>query len=314
MQIPLTLPEQTTPLPTRRDIQALSPVSPVPGVEGLAETLDPRLALQWTQPVLGDQSADLTRSVLEQVALAAPAPTAGDASRPAASASAVAWSSLAQVLAPLLQRIEQADPTSSVRWPAESPHPPAADASASNDLSGPLMQAMQSLRTQLAQSDVFAAHHLIRQWFKPPETSSQPAETPVGEASTAESISRWVSALSPESATAEDITRMLLNGKMQWQGQLLPGIAVTLDREDAWREDPQHPGQAQKGAALRAQIDLPRAGRMTVIAHQWGAHIDLRVMLPATADAALTSAWPQLQQQLAQLNLPDLHLTREETS
>jgi len=33
MQIPLTLPEQTTPQPTRRDIQALSPVSPVPGVE-----------------------------------------------------------------------------------------------------------------------------------------------------------------------------------------------------------------------------------------------------------------------------------------
>jgi len=309
MQIPLTLPEQTTPLPTRRDIQALSPVSPVPGVEGQAETLDPRLALQWTQPVLGDQASDLARSVLERVSMPAPtqAPTSGSPTTPPA----VAWSSLAQALGPLLQRIQQTDPAAGVPWPALGTSLPAPEAGGSNGTA--LHQALQSLRTQLVKSDVFAAQHLVQHWFSSPDSPTSSTRPTAPEPPTQEALSRWMSALSPDHSTAQDITRMLLNGKMQWQGELLPGIAVTLEREDAWREDPQQPGHAQKGAALRAHIDLPRSGRMTVNAYQWGTHIEVRVALPAIDDSPLISAWPQLQEQLAQLKVADLRLTRGET-
>jgi hypothetical protein len=106
---------------------------------------------------------------------------------------------------------------------------------------------------------------------------------------------------------------MLQTGKMQWQGELLPGIAVQLNREDAWREDPAHPGQVQKGAALRAQIDLPRSGRMTVVAYQWGSHIELRVNMPGASDSTLQAAWPSLLDRLDQLKLPDLHVERAPT-
>ena len=310
MQIPLTLPEQNTPLPTRRDIQALSPVSPVPGVEAQAETLDPRLALQWTQPVLGDQSADLARSVLESVTT--PTSSSGSSAAPATTPQAVAWSSLAQMLGPLLQRISDTTSTAGVPWPThEAPFTSHAPTSTQD---GPaLMEALQALRTQLAESDVFAAHHLARHWFKPPDDPVKTATTASDEMPDTATLSRWVSALSPESDTAEHITRMLVHGKMQWQGELLPGIAVTLDREDAWREDPQHAGQAQKGASLRAQIDLPRLGRMTVMAYQWGEHMDLRVMLPSSPDSALNAAWPLLEDRLSQLHLPDLRVKRVET-
>ena len=308
MQIPLTLPEQTTPLPTRRDVQALSPVSPVPGVEALAETLDPRLALQWTQPVLGDQPTDASRSVLEGATLA-PSDTAG-LSPPLRTTSAVAWSALAQLLGPLLQRVSDAQSPSSVPWP-DAPPSPLLKTDAAPLSSTHITQALQSLRTQLAQSDVFAAHHLVRHWFTLPERDSSKANE-FGQTADLSLLSRWVDALSPESVTAQDITRLLLNGKMQWQGELLPGIAVTLDREDAWREDPQHPGQAQKGAALRATIDLPRSGRLTVLAYQWGSQIDMRIQMPASDNSPLDAAWTQLQDRLSQLNLPDLKVARIE--
>ena len=309
MQIPLTLPEQIRPLPTRRDIQALSPVGPVPGVEGQAETLDPRLALQWTQPVLADQATAQARSVLERVPTPAPA-LESSAGMPTASP-AVAWSTLAQALGPLLQRIQNADPSVGVRWPTSGSPSTAPHADAASDMT--VHQAMQSLRTQLAQSDVFAGQHLVQHWFtRPDQSSTAPHSTAQGQA-THDALSQWVSTLSGENSTAEDITRMLLNGKMQWQGELLPGIAVTLEREDAWREDPQHPGQVQKGAALRAQMDLPRSGRMTVNAYQWGTHVDIRVTLPAMSDSPLISAWPLLQAQLGQLKGTDLKLTREDT-
>lgn len=311
MQIPLTLPEQTTPLPTRRDIQALSPVSPVPGVEAQAETLDPRLALQWTQPVLGDHAADLARSVLDSVTT--PEPPAGQSPQPAAPAPIVAWSTLAQTLGPMLQRMGSAASLSAVAWPADAPsttsrpQPEPADGSR-------LMEALHSLRNQLAQSDVFAAHHLVRHWFKPPDDSTHAAIAGQKASPDSDTVSRWVSALSADSATAEDITRMLVNGRMQWQGELLPGIAVTLDREDAWREDPQHPGQAQKGASLKAQIDLPRLGRLTVVAYQWAEHIDLRVVMPTSAQASLESAWPVLEDRLSHLQFRDLRVERATAS
>lgn len=308
MQIPLTLPEQTTPLPNRRDIQALSPVSPVPGVEGLAETLDPRLALQWTQPVLGDQSADLARSVLESVAT--PTPAAGTSPPPSSGAAALSWSSLAQVLGPLLQRIADSPASPSVPWPAE-PVAIRPDASEADTPVTAFTQGLQSLRHQLAQSDLFAAHHLARQWFAPPSTLAYSTVSHPAQMLDASTLSRWMSALSPESPTAEDITRLLLNGQMHWQGELLPGIAVTLNREDAWREDPEHPGQAQKGAALRAEMQLPQSGRITVLAYQWGAHIDLRVIMPSSPESPLHAAWSQLQDRLSALNLPDLQVTHE---
>jgi len=305
MQIPLTLPEQATPLPARRDIQALSPVSPVPGVEGQAETLNPRLALQWTQPVLGGQSADLTRSVLERVN--PPASASGPSPASGSSAQAIAWSSLGHTLGPLLQRIGIAGSADGVSWPAAA-SPAYTQPPASHPEGSAVVEALNSLRRQLAASDVFAAHHLVQHWFAPPLERSR-ADSPAGDDTPdLNTLSRWVSALSPDSETAERITRMLLNGRMEWHGELLPGIAVQLEREDAWREDPAHPGQVQKGAALRAQIDLPRSGRMTVLAYQWGTRIDLRVNIPGAPDSALATAWPGLQERLAHLNLPDLHV------
>ena len=315
MQIPLTPPDHTTPLPARREVQALSPVTPTPGVESQAETLDTRLALQWTQPVLGDHSADIARSALERIqAVQSQAHPSSPTSNPNTHA-AVSWSSLAQVLGPLLERMAAHPADEGVAWPGYSKAMAAGEAPTTEPPhTSPLLQALQRIYAQLTQSDLFAAQHLARHWFRPPQPNTASDDPPPPDSMSPETLSRWVEALSPESQNAEHVTRLLVHGKMSWQGELLPGIAVTLEREDAWREDPKQPGQAQKGAALCARMHLPHSGgQLTVRACQWGDRIDVRVNLPPQGQEALRAAWPDLETRLAALHLADLYLERRET-
>jgi len=48
------------------------------------------------------------------------------------------------------------------------------------------------------------------------------------------------------------------------------GLPAELRREDAWRENPTHPGQIEKGVALTLQTQLPHLGPIQVSARQWG--------------------------------------------
>ena len=84
--------------------------------------------------------------------------------------------------------------------------------------------------------------------------------------------------LAGEIDTTRRALQLLLHGRLQWSGELTPGVTARLLREDAWEEDPRQPGKLLAGSALRIEIDLPASGPLVVLARQVGEHFDLRLL------------------------------------
>ena len=304
MQIPIPLPDLVAPQLPRRETQAVTPASPVPGVEAIAESLDPRVALQWAQPVLAGQEGDATRSALTQQTAQRTTALSATPSPVTESSSGLQWSQTPAVLQTLLSRVIGQDPLANVTWPVPPPTEPSfKPPSLTDEPVSFLRQALQHHYDALKGSELFAAFHLAQHWFRKGELDAT-ANTEVP--ATAEQVSRWVEALAPESEPARQVAQALMSGRMNWQGELVPGLWVQMQREDAWREDPAHPGNAEKGAALHVQMELPHLGRVHVTAYQWGARLELSVQFSAQGQSQLEKAWPQLQERLASMSLGDV--------
>ena len=99
---------------------------------------------------------------------------------------------------------------------------------------------------------------------------------PIQEPSAAQ-LTQWVSALEPDSDAAEQAARMLSQGNMAWQAELVPGLPMRIVREDAWRNNPQQAGQLEKGAMLKVEITLPNLGELRILGSQWGQDISLHI-------------------------------------
>jgi hypothetical protein len=306
MQIPIPLPDLVAPQLPRRESQAVTPASPVPGVEAIAESLDPRVALQWAQPVLAGQEGDATRSALTQQTSQRTTALSATPTPVPESSSGLQWSQTPATLQTLLSRVMGQDPLASVTWPVPPPMEPSLKPpSLSGEPVNFLLQALQHHYDALEGSELFAAFHLAQHWFRKSEVD---AAADKKAPATAEQVSRWVEALAPESEPARQVAQALMSGRMSWQGELVPGLWVQMRREDAWREDPAHPGSAEKGAALHVQMELPHLGRVHVTAYQWGAHLDLSVQFSAQGQSQLEQAWPQLQERLASMSLGDVRI------
>jgi hypothetical protein len=129
---------------------------------------------------------------------------------------------------------------------------------------------LKSIYQAIAKSDVFAAQKLNEAWMSRRDASFQ-------EPSAAQ-LTQWVSALEPDSDAAEQAARMLTQGNMVWQAELVPGLPMRIVREDAWRNNPQQAGQLEKGAMLKVEITLPNLGQLRVAGSQWGQDISLQVL------------------------------------
>ena len=174
------------------------------------------------------------------------------------------------------------------------------------------LEAMVQLKTiyqAIASSDVFAAQRLNEAWmprrvvanatpaleepsvspqvrssklFKSEASRSADFEViqqlaqPVHEPSPSQ-LTQWVSALEPDSDAAEQAARMLTQGNMVWQAELVPGLPMRIVREDAWRNNPQQAGQLEKGAMLKVEITLPNLGALRIVGSQWGQDISLHI-------------------------------------
>lgn len=299
MQIPIQLPEVNLPQSARRENQALTPVTAIAGLPELAETLSPHVALQWTQPVMQGQRADISRSAV-QSAVSHPTPTApADASGPNdgnAPASLTHWTPPGEVLTQLLRRTQSAASFNKPSpWPDVPSHAEAtaAASSPSKPDSALISQAFQQLLTALVSSDVFAARKLVTHWYGPERENPSPQDT--------SQAGRWVQALSPDSEAAQQATHMLMTGQMAWQGDLLPGIPVSVQRQDSWRENTPGSGRLEKGASLSLEIELPHLGPLKIIGHQWGEQLDVMVRAPRQGHDALKVAWSELQRRLETL-------------
>jgi len=170
----------------------------------------------------------------------------------------------------------------------------AAKTSTQANLSTPaeVLSQLKNIYQAIAGSDVFAAQRLNEAWMprkieykQSPklealknleaeafEQLAQPIQDP-----SAAQLAQWVSALEPDSDAAEQAARMLTQGNMVWQAELVPGLPMRIVREDAWRNNPEQAGQLEKGAMLKVEITLPNLGELRILGSQWGQDISLHI-------------------------------------
>ena len=353
MFIPTPVQELHLPLTQKLEVTPIAPVSAVPGVPEDAQSLDSRVALQWTQPAFAGAEGQAGRSVL-----AAPLPEAllqspksavpgfqpqgadpdalkaGDV-HPLLAQGLSTWlngvlakssgnANLADLSMLMAKVVEQSSKNSVVNTASDktanatglastSVQVIPAQASASTPASMVLGQ-LKNIYQALAGSDVFAAQRLNEAWMPRRlvthnKTASEASQSsalsefqqlaqPIQEPSQAQ-LTQWVAALEPDSEAAEQAARMLSQGNMVWQAELVPGLPMRIVREDAWRNNPQQAGQLEKGAMLKVEVTLPHLGTLRILGSQWGQDISLQV-LHGTPEGNGKVNWSSLAPELLQ--------------
>jgi hypothetical protein len=330
MFIPTPVQELHLPLTQKLEVGPVLPVTAVPGVAEEAQSLDSRVALQWTQPVFAGAEGQSGRS-----ALTAPLPQAllqspktaipgyePQGADPDALKSGEVHPLLAQGLSSWLSGV-LAKSNGNADANAANLRLMMANASAmpkgnqaelnavlnsmtSNSTSGAnktstqatlftpaeVLSQLKKIYEAIAGSDVFAAQRLNEAWMprklepkqspkldplKSSEVEAfQQLAQPIQDPSSAQ-LAQWVSALEPDSDAAEQAARMLAQGNMVWQAELVPGLPMRIVREDAWRNNPEQVGQLEKGAMLKVEITLPNLGELRILGSQWGQDISLHI-------------------------------------
>ena len=194
-----------------------------------------------------------------------------------------------------------------------------------------VMPVLLSLYQALASSEIFAAQRLTESWLPrrvkphldtqdsdlPEKPNTQEARSssanpnvvslkmsqtqerftdlaqPTSEPSIAQ-LTKWVSALEPDSEPAQQAAQMLTQGQMVWLADLAPGVPMRIVREDAWRNDLDRRDQLEKGAMLRVELNLPKLGRIRVVGSQWGQDLSLQI----AHEASSQDQWTRLAQSL----------------
>jgi len=328
MFIPTPVQELHLPLTQKLEVGPVLPVTAVPGVAEQAQSLDSRVALQWTQPVFAGAEGQAGRS-----ALTAPLPQAllqspktavpgyePQGADPDALKSGDVHPLLAQGLSSWLSGVlaksngngnavnlsllmanfsamptgNQAELNDVLTNMTSGSTAGAAKTSTQANLSTPaeVLSQLKKIYQAIAGSDVFAAQRLNEAWMPrklepklAPKLESlknsegeafQQLAQPIQDPSTAQ-LTQWVSALEPDSDAAEQAARMLTQGNMVWQAELVPGLPMRIVREDAWRNNPEQAGQLEKGAMLKVEITLPNLGELRILGSQWGQDISLHI-------------------------------------
>ena len=142
-----------------------------------------------------------------------------------------------------------------------------------------------------------ASLHLSESWLprrvKPTHLEAQNSDRPTSEPSIAQ-LTKWVSALEPDSEPAQQAAHMLTQGQMVWLADLAPGVPMRIVREDAWRNDLDRRAQLEKGAMLRVELNLPNLGRIRVVGSQWGQDLSLQIAHDASSQDQWTRLAPSL--------------------
>ena len=109
----------------------------------------------------------------------------------------------------------------------------------------------------------------------------------------AKRLNEWFASMNPDSPDAVSASNLLLNGRMEWAGLLAPGVPMRIERYDAWRGSHVGAGVAEKGAALRVEVQLPSLGVLRIDGAQWGGDLHLSVSSRDGQVAAL-AGWGDL--------------------
>lgn len=99
-------------------------------------------------------------------------------------------------------------------------------------------------------------------------------------------------------AAIRDGLRLLMDGRMLWQGQFTPGVPLHFERSDAWRTNRRSLGGMDKGTSLKVKLELPNIGVLEVRAMGFGAQVSVRLHTDPETAPTVASALPELQVRL----------------
>ena len=362
MFIPTPVQELHLPLTQKLEVGPVLPVTAVPGVAEEAQSLDSRVALQWTQPVFAGAEGQAGRSALvasfpeallksPKTAVPGYEPQGADPDalklgdvHPLLAQGLSSWISgvlakssgngssanlsllMANAFATKLGN--QAELNNGLTTMTSGSTAGAAKTLTQANLSTPaeVLSQLKIIYQTIAGSDVFAAQRLNEAWLprklelkqtlkletlKNSEVAAfQQLAQPIQEPSAAQ-LAQWVSALEPDSDAAEQAARMLTQGNMVWQAELVPGVPMRIVREDAWRNHPEQAGQLEKGAMLKVEITLPNLGSLRIVGSQWGQDISLHIShgkLDISGRVNWTTLAPELLQELKMQGVTDVRV------
>ena len=220
-----------------------APAMPVAGPEGQAVQIKKEQTALQALP-----EANRSPALAEEVLFAVPTPN-----------SAVQVAPRLQLLLQMLQQLgvadESAEPQAIVKWPP-----------AGKPVGSDPEDALQNLRDSLGSSPLFSAN---------PRTPATLAASPF-QSSPQAALQSALPDVQNQTQTQQAL-QLLLNGQLQWAGELTPGVQARLQRKDAWREDPEHPGKLLRGTALRIEVNLPNTGPLIVLAQQVGGQMSVNL-------------------------------------
>ncbi len=303
MQIPIQPPDLNLANQARRETQAISPASPVPGIPENAQNLDPNVALQWAQPVLASQPSEGSRSVLESLVQQSGFAPVAEQPLSTSPKSAIELTPMGVMLQKLLTSSESNETASD--WITWSP--------VDNLMDGeqpPISQAMGKLYDALSSLDAFSARHLFKHFFEKtshaiPAKDAKSMDMPT-------QIQQWFASLEPESKAAQMAAQMLTKGEMIWVGQIIPGLPIEIRREDAWRGagNGNDNGKLEKGTCIKLEVSMPKLGKILITALQWGEDISINVAAGTAGNLYLNQSWSTLERQIRSGGLQRISMQR----
>lgn len=106
--------------------------------------------------------------------------------------------------------------------------------------------------------------------------------------------------LTPQQAemALRDALRLLMDGRLQWQGVLTPGVPLQLERSDAWQASRHAAGGMEKGSSIRLRLQLPHLGAIELRALGFAGQVSVRIHADEHATPALAKELPGLQAKL----------------
>jgi hypothetical protein len=323
MLIPSTLPELNVPLTSRQDLSPVQPVVAVPGVPEVAQALDSRVALQWVQPAFDNPAAHTLNSNLNPPSL--PSTTASTKAAAVFEWEAGLNAKGAPMIAQWLSELASSHQGEPVPWPSQDwPAMDQGSESSSGGHPGFLPQAttpqaqqlqgqMQGLWAALTQSPLFAANRLAQRLQRGgvlDQAMAAASDASSEHASLADDVramwARDLAALAPDAQAAQQAAFCLISGAMEWRGHLTSGLPAVVRREDAWRQNPEQPGQLDKGVGLTLQTQLPHLGTLHIVAKQWGDQRWICIAMQSVQGAPLKAQAAELQDRLGDLS--QLHI------
>jgi hypothetical protein len=103
-------------------------------------------------------------------------------------------------------------------------------------------------------------------------------------------------------AAIRDGLRLLMDGRMLWQGQFTPGVPMQFERSDTWRTNRRSLGM-EKGTSLKVMLQLPNIGPLEVRAMGFGGQVSVRLHAVSDVTQTVANALPELQTRLKERGL-----------